>query len=308
MIHRTSDPNPAQAQTDYSIGVVTYVARFEEFFQPLIRQLAEAFLDKEIVCIINGHPDKALQIGYLKHVTAFMANYPNVRYLTYEANQPLSKCFNWLLLMSFAPRMLILNDDISLNLLFRKDLETALYEHSEDELLVINGSWSHMVINKQLIKKVGWFEERLLATGQEDADYRIRMENLGLKVSHANCKGIINYVAPQKNAGWQNISSVSKTTGKYSSLNEEFFEKKFSPSGKNQEGGTVYRVNPGMETPMFYDLACLDDSHKFAPPVMAFKNLRPNSWLKILLPFQWTYSFTRKLGGRVYRFVKAKIV
>ena len=208
---------------DYSIGVVTYVARFEDFFMPIIRQLTSAFPDKEIVCIINGHPDQTLQAGYLKKVTAFLTQFPNVRYLSYEKHQPLARCFNWLLMMSFAPRMLILNDDLNITLLFRGELERALA--TNPDFFIINRSWSHFVISKDIVKKVGWFEERLPGTGQEDGDYRARMENLGFEVIQANCHGVINYVAPQKNAGWQNISSVSKMGGKSSEANDEFFNK-----------------------------------------------------------------------------------
>lgn len=290
---------------DYSIGVVTYVARFEEFFIPIINQLVSVFPDKEIVCILNGHPDATLQIGYLKKVTAFLAQFPNVRYLSYERHQPLSKAFNWLLMMSFAPRMLILNDDLNLNLLFRADLEKALAENPN--FFIINNSWSHFVISKEIVKKIGWFEERLAGTGQEDGDYSVRMQNAGVEIKHAKALGIINYVAPQKNAGWREISAVSKTSGKYSEGNEQFFYKKYSQNGKTKEGYPAYKLNLGMETPLFYDLATLNNDPNFFAAKPNFKNLRPNPFLKLLLPFQWLYSFSRRTGGKIYRFLKAKI-
>src|SRR3989344_270516 len=81
-------------ETQYSIGVVTYHARFESYFKPLIRQLVRIFPDKEIICVINGHPDRTLQINYLKKVVAFLRSFPNVRHLTYDTNQSLSKCWN----------------------------------------------------------------------------------------------------------------------------------------------------------------------------------------------------------------------
>lgn len=290
---------------DYSIGVVTYVARFEDFFTPLIKQLTGIFPDKEIVCIINGHPDGALQADYLKHVTAFLAGYPNVRYLTYEQHQPLAKCFNWLLMMSFAPRMLILNDDVSLNLLFRKDFEKGLEKYPD--FFVINHSWSHVLISKALVRRVGWFEERLAGTGQEDGDYRIRMEKEGLKILEVNCYGVINYVAPQKNAGWQNISEHSKINNKYSEVNYQFFNKKFTQTGTDENGNPVFTVNPGMETPMFYNLDCLDNTRGFPEPNWKFISQKANPLLKLLLPLQWIYSITRKTGGKIYRFVKSLV-
>ena len=92
--------------------------------------------------------------------------------------------------------MLILNDDLNITLLFRGELGKSLSYKSR--LFIINRSWSHFVISKDIVKKVGWFEERLPGTGQEDGDYRARMENLGFEVIQANCHGVINYVAAKK--------------------------------------------------------------------------------------------------------------
>lgn len=287
---------------EYSIGVVTYVARFEEFFKPLIKQLTQVFPDREIVCIINGHPDSNLQAGYLKHVTAFLANYPNVRYLTNEKHQSLAKCFNWLLMMSFAPRMLILNDDISLNLLFRKDFEKALLKYPD--FFIINQSWSHVLISKEVVKKVGWFEERLVGTGQEDADYGFRMKEAGFNLNQTKCYGVINYVAPQKNAGWKEFSEVSKSGGKSSEINDQFFYKKYSKPEVTSSGEPKLHLNPGMETPEFYDRKNLEESSVFPKPEFSFKNRRARGYLNLLVPVYWAYSFTRKTGGKVYRYLR----
>ena len=67
-----------KTKNNYSIGVVTYVGRYDKYFIPLIKQLVNIFPDKEITCIINGHPDTSLQIEYLKNVTAFLNQFPNV--------------------------------------------------------------------------------------------------------------------------------------------------------------------------------------------------------------------------------------
>lgn len=277
---------------EYSIGVVTYVARFEEFFVPIIKQLVEVFPEKEIVCIINGHYDQTLQIKYLKKVTAFLSQFPNVRYITNEVNQPLSKCFNWLLMMSYAPRMLILNDDISLNLLFRLDFEKRLAEGNSD-LFVINHSWSHFLISKQFVKEIGWFEERLPATGQEDGDYQIRIRDKGKQVAHVTCHGITNYIAPQTNAGWANISKVVQG-GKASAVNDEFLAKKY----ENEH------LRPGMETPMFYDFSCLDDRANNFNEKQFGKTKKISVFLFLKLPFYAAYSYVRKTGGKIYRAIR----
>ena len=290
--------NKKKINLEYSIGVVTYVARFEEFFIPLINQLVEVFPDKEIICIINGHHDEALQINYLKQVTAFLNKFPNVHYITNEKHQSLAKCFNWIAMMSFAKRSLIINDDVSLNLLFRKQFEKVLENNSS--FFIINKSWSHFLISKSFMKEVGWFEERLLGTGQEDGDYINRILAKGKDVPEFVCHGIVNYVAPQENAGWANISEKTDGgVGKYSAVNNEFFDKKYS---KSQDGKSLV-VKEGMETPMFYELSNLDSSDLINKPPYNTKE-KPSFFLTLLLPFNVAYSYSRKSAGKLYRGIK----
>ena len=47
-------------------------------------------------------------------------------------------------------------------------------------LPVINQSWSHFMISREVIIRVGWFDERFPAIGNEDEDYESR---LGFKTS-----------------------------------------------------------------------------------------------------------------------------
>jgi len=287
-------------KNNYSIGVVTYVARYDKYFIPLIKQLTSVFPDKEIICTINGHPDTSLQIEYLKNVTAFLSQFSNIKYITYEKHQPIARCWNWLVLMSFSSAVLILNDDIKVNLLFRKDFEKSFTENQD--FFIINNSWSHFLISKKIIKEIGWFEERLLGSGDEDGDYITRMAIKDMKVTNRLCGGIINYVAEQKNAGWKNISGVGH--GKYSEINKELMSKKWSPDYFKEKGAVLTK---GMETPIFYDFSCLDAKNIFPLIVNKYNQLNPKSYLKFLIPLNVIYSFFRKFGGNLYRFVKKKI-
>lgn len=296
-IYLIMNNNLTDKSTEYSIGVVTYVARFEKFLMPLIKQLAEVFPDREIICIVNGHHNELLQINYLKQVTAFLNQFPNVHYITYEKHQPLAKCFNWIALMSFAPRMLILNDDVSLNLLFRIEFEKNLIQNNN--FFVINHSWSHFLISKDFIKEIGWFEERLLGTGQEDGDYHIRIVEKGKEVTKMVCHGIVNYVAPQENAGWANISSKATSgTGKTSAVNDDFIVKKYLLDEKT--GNSTLRA--GMETPIFYNFSSLDNSEiSFTPKYGGGKKI--SLALSLMLPLNILYSYPRKMAGNVFRYI-----
>jgi hypothetical protein len=56
--------------SEYSIGVVTYLGRYETNFQPFMREPVSIFPDREITVFINGHYDIVQQTAYLKKITA----------------------------------------------------------------------------------------------------------------------------------------------------------------------------------------------------------------------------------------------
>lgn len=260
---------------NYSIGVVTYINRYHTYFKQNIESLIKYFPDKKIICIINGHPDKVRNIAYLKEITGWLSTLNNVQYITFEDHQSLAKCWNWILLMSSTENNLFLNDDISVKQNFRQDFETNLVNNFD--FFAINNSFSHFLLSKNLVKKIGWFDERLLGVGQEDGDYLIRMAQKNIELKSVYCRDIINFIAPNTDPGFKNISSI--TDGKYSSINKEFMEKKWFLRNNddkdykddvncsikviwNNQAHTA-KLKDGMDTPMFYDYVLLDDNLKF---------------------------------------------
>jgi hypothetical protein len=252
---------------EYSIGVVTYLARYESYLKPLIRNLHFLFPDRDINVWINGHYNRARQIQYLRQITSFLADYPNIRYLTNLDHHPLASGFNRLILMSKCDNILILNDDIKLYFNFRHNFETPQFL---PEVFTLNGTWSHFVISKDVVKKVGWFDERFLGIGYEDTDYALRLALKGIPLGDLRIHGLHDYNAPPDDASWTNISSI--TLGKYSQINREFFEKKWGAVPFDEVSGNdfikVYAVGnewlirPNQdfeEVPEFYPLSCLKD-------------------------------------------------
>lgn len=256
-----------------SIGIVTYLGRFEAYFKPLLRKLAWLFPDYEINVFLNGHYDLAKQIQYLRDVTAFLRQYPAIRYVTNLTHQPLARGWNWLMLMSRCDQVLILNDDVSFDLEFRHNLESL---RPVGQVFMLNHSWSHFVINKDVIRRVGWFDERFIGVGYEDIDYVLRLGMKAVPLSNVAIHGLHNHAALQDNAGWANLSGVFQ--GKYTSLNQEVFLKKWSRSdfGPVPEKGsftvrydvaewTVALNEPEEAMPEYYPMECLDGPDKPGP-------------------------------------------
>lgn len=252
-----------------SIGVVTYLGRFESFLKPLIAKLHFLFPDYDINVFINGHYDSVRQIRYLCEVTTFLRRYQAIRYVTNLTHQPLARGWNWLVIMARQEIVLILNDDVSVDPLFRYELE-----HVEGcrEMFTINGSWSHFVINKNVIRRVGWFDERFIGVGDEDGDYMCRLAMNGIPIVNIAMMGIKNYVADQEDPGWGNLSGVFKN--KYTRINREFFLTKwyhsaFSDVPQNavwlRYKGEEYRValkEASDSMPEYYPLSILDKGVK----------------------------------------------
>lgn len=265
-------------KSTYSIGIVTYHARFDDYFKPLIEKLANIFPDREIVCIINGHPDRTLQINYLNKVTSFMKKFPNVRYLTYDLNQSLSKCWNQLIILSHTDKTVVCNDDISVSELFREELENHIDDH---DFFRINRTWSHFVISKNTVRRIGWFEERLPAVAWEDTDYAFRLFAAGEDVPSVKMLGLFNQSTDNVEHGWEDEEPSDKTS-KYASANEKFFKEKWHTAyfdgvdgDYKHDSGSPYgrfTLREGMDTPMFYDFSVLDTDNK-----TVFGNYNKNS-------------------------------
>jgi len=293
-------------KNNYSIGIVTYHARFDAYFVPLIKKLTSVFPDREILVVVNGHPDRTLQISYLKKITEFLSEFKNIRYITYDQHQSLSKCWNQLVILSRTERILIMNDDTQVTELFRDEFEKKI---EGVDFSTLNVSWSHFLISKSILKKVGWFDERLLGVGHEDVDYAIRMCIAGLPATDTTCLGLNNYVVDQENPGWKSISGKT-SENKYSKINFDFFREKWSVMEMNPGSsltdyqhvmiwhGSKYPFSPKTTepTPIFYDFKCLDEGG------VVFKSeMRKRNALKITL--QKLFYFSRNIIKKIYRSV-----
>lgn len=291
---------------NYSIGVVTYHARFEKYFIPLIEKLADVFPDKEILCILNGHPDQELQKRYLNKATDFLNKFKNVRYKTYDYHQSLSKCWNQVIIMSRTEKVLLMNDDTQVADLFRDELEKKII-NKDINFSTINSSWSHFLISKSTIKKVGWFDERLPGIGHEDADYSFRMVMNNLPVTNTECLGVKNYVAEQENVSWKNISENGKTSGRYSEANEQFFRTKWWHSDLDLDfkdwkysfvwNNIEYKFAPKTSetTPFFYEYSVLDTNNI---PFLSNVKVKDRNFKKLA---QKAIYSTREILKKIYR-------
>jgi hypothetical protein len=109
------------------------------------------------------------------------------------------------------------------------------------------------------VGRIGWFDERLLGVGNEDEDYEARLELNGVSIESFRITSVDNLVFETKDFSFgANVRTVKR---KYSSVNKDFFDQKWSVNDTPKEGfvwvpilNAYAKLNDGMETPDFYPL------------------------------------------------------
>jgi len=151
-----------------SIGITTFKRRLQ-LLKNLIKQIRHFDKFVDILVTVNGDNDAQFDESYRKDLLNFMAQTDNVFPIFFPSFSGLSKMWNTLIIHSPTEHILILNDDIILN----EDsniFPTISEVIQREELFVLNDSWAHFVISKKIAYLLKYFDERLLAFGEEDGD------------------------------------------------------------------------------------------------------------------------------------------
>ncbi|HEX7414971.1 MAG TPA: hypothetical protein VF411_13085 [Bacteroidia bacterium] len=247
-------PNATYTNT-FSIGIVTYINRYDKLFKPLIKNLCKLFPDVEIVVAINGYYDQEKQQNYLIEIKALLSKYPNIKYIAYNEGQSLSKLWNQLIINATNKKVFIFNDDIKIAPYFRKNIEDSGI--MQKDLGLLNWSWSHFLISKDIVKQIGWFDERFPGVGNEDEDYEARLVIAGIYIESVDIKGLKNIIIQTKDFSYGKHTETVNI--KYVKGNKTVFDQKWDMLPESKEGyvfvrllGKYLKLNTGMETPDFY--------------------------------------------------------
>ena len=215
----------------FNIAITTFSKRFE-YITTLIPQI-RSFVDNKIFLIINGEKNGNFNEEYRVNVLKLCASYENVFPVFFVETRGLSKLWNTAIIMSEVNDILILNDDISINTneIFEKTIShinSTIYSG----LTKINGSFSHLIVNKPMLDKIGYFDERLLGFGEEDGDITYRLGKEKIPVNQFFTNGVINIVSDIRH------DYIKPGIGKYSSFNRNFiYNDKYVPNLSSQHKG-----------------------------------------------------------------------
>jgi len=163
---------------DLSIVITTFQERFEVYAIPLVESI-RSISSLPITIVINGNLDSLPETQKLQKFFTKISQYINIYPVTFQTFQGCAKMWNTGIIHSRASKVLILNDDISMiPEHFNSDIDNALSLLSKTNVLTLNASWSHFLIDKKCIRDFGWFDEHFIGIGNEDGEYAERYSQI----------------------------------------------------------------------------------------------------------------------------------
>jgi hypothetical protein len=155
-----------------TIGITTFSKRFS-YLEKIIEQIRK-FVDYDILITVNGDYNENFNNDYRKNILNLCLKYDNVYPIFFTEQRGLSKLWNTLIIHSKNDWNLLLNEDIEIesNDIFNIFQNDPVFD--TEELIRINGSFSHFFVHKKQIDELGYFDERFLGFGEEDGDITYR--------------------------------------------------------------------------------------------------------------------------------------
>ena len=220
----------------FSIGITTFMDRFETCLKPLLAKFAILFADCQIIVVANGHVRKHEQTEYISQIERYCSNFSNVKLVTFSEPTGLSRMWNTIIKSSDSSSVLILNDDLRIKERFRNFISVSGI--CAMQISTINRSWSHFLISKSVVSEAGWFDENFREIGGEDDDYLARLAMYGIKPGDFKTVTIARSVKKSRlNHGINSYGSdMSKEAGGYSTLNAKYLSEKWNTSDEYFDG------------------------------------------------------------------------
>jgi hypothetical protein len=217
-------PRDQQLGQRLTLAVTTYIERYDDYFKPLYLKLSKLFGDTQIVVAVNGYGDADAQAKYLQRIEHELCRIAPAshRFILHDEPVGLSRMWNEILFHSQAKSTLILNDDLTIAPWFRRWIDR--HHWTDCSLTLLNNSWSHFAISRQLIEEVGAFDPGYAGIGFVDMDFDARLHFAKKTTTSLECPYIHHLNNTPKTTFFDKFSG--STWGKYTSKNEAHFYSK----------------------------------------------------------------------------------
>jgi hypothetical protein len=153
----------------YSICITTFKERFD-LCKQLINSITSINKEIDIIVAVNGNNEEDMDEEYRKKIILFCSEVPNCYPIVCPEFKSLAKLWNTLVIFSSTQHNLIVNDDIAIIDPSSLTAISNIINNTNYEFFTINGSFSHFLITKTILHSLNYFDERLIAFGEEDGD------------------------------------------------------------------------------------------------------------------------------------------
>lgn len=150
---------------DFSIGITTFKRR-ESMLYSLVNSIRSQ-TNKNIIITINQDYSEQVDTLYMQRMYNFVSEYTNIFLISYPSFTSLSKMWNDIIVNSSTELNLILNDDVKISDGFFESIRNVDVE----DCLKINNTFGMFFIQNKCAVDLNFFDERLLAYGEEDGDF-----------------------------------------------------------------------------------------------------------------------------------------
>ena len=153
-----------------SVCLVTFKER-RELIKTLIPRIREIIPEEvDIILAVNGNFEEAMPNDYRSDMLRLSMEHHNVYPIICTEFMSLSKLWNTLVLFSKTEYNFIMTDDLVISNSDVYQIAADYAERSKEQFFTINNGFSHFVLTKSFLHEIGYFDERLLAYGEEDGD------------------------------------------------------------------------------------------------------------------------------------------
>lgn len=196
----------------------------------------------EIILAVNADYKEKFDEDYRKGICQLCVDNSNVFPVFFPTFTSLSKMWNMIVLNASNEFVLLMNDDLIVeNKSFietvNEEVEKRKNRKIQDQIFKINDSFSYFVCSKAFLDDIGYFDERLLAFGEEDGDLVWRyIEKYGDEIQSILIEGVSNmgegYLIANPNMKTENVKNYRLVP----QFNRDFIDTKYKKSFRGIKG------------------------------------------------------------------------
>jgi hypothetical protein len=213
-----------------SIGITTFRNRLND----VKKQISDIRIydkDIDILLAINTNFGEKMPETYRKDILEFCFRQNSIYPLMFPRFTGLAKMWNNLIVHCATTHIFLMNDDIAFN------NPLAIFDiigHIQNkEIFEINWGFGTFVISKKLAHQVGYFDERLIAYGEEDGDFIKRYSKAIEKIP---IQGVMNRIQNRLEHSYdKNVETFIGDGGHKALVNKIIIEKKEGENWNNAQ-------------------------------------------------------------------------